>query len=169
MQVNVAQLLKEPLGSRRRYDFDGETDEGYVSCTADLMRTDVGILVTADCDADVTHTCGRCLQDFPGEAHFRFDEEFFPLVDIETGAHLTPPDDDRFTIDEHHTLDLTEAVRQYVILERPLTPVCREDCRGLCPQCGANLNERTCSCPKTVATPAWQKLREVWDAAQAGR
>lgn len=163
MQVNVSQLLQEPIGSRRHYSFDEDFAEGgHASCTANLMRTDVGVVVTADCEVDQSLTCGRCLNPFTRTVKFRFDEEFFPLVDVETGADLTPPEEDSFTIDGHHVLDMTAAVQQYAILEQPLLALCRPDCQGLCPQCGTNLNEAQCSCPPPVAHPAWEKLRELW-------
>jgi uncharacterized protein len=58
---------------------------------------------------------------------------------------LQVPDDDlAFTIDQNHELDLREMVRQDILLELPMHTLCAETCRGLCPECGADLNEGSC-------------------------
>ncbi len=164
MQVNVSQLLQDPIGSRRHHEFAEETDEGeHVSCVADLMRTDAGILITASCVTEVRRTCGRCLSPFTSETHFSFAEEFFPPPDVNAEMPDGPSDEESFTIDERHVLNISDAVQQYTILEQPLQTLCRPDCQGLCPQCGANLNEAQCSCASPVAIPAWEELRTLWN------
>jgi uncharacterized protein len=58
-------------------------------------------------------------------------------------------------------LDLTDAVREHVVLETPALALCREDCRGLCPSCGADLNEGPCDCAPQAAPTAWDALKNV--------
>ncbi|HTS59971.1 MAG TPA: DUF177 domain-containing protein [Terriglobales bacterium] len=55
---------------------------------------------------------------------------------------------------------LEEALREQVLLAVPLKAICREDCKGLCPQCGADLNLAPCSCPVAVGNPRWSALKE---------
>ena len=57
-------------------------------------------------------------------------------------------------------IDLSEVVRQHLVLALPFAPRCREDCRGLCPSCGADLNIGPCACPKAEADPRLQILRQ---------
>lgn len=57
-------------------------------------------------------------------------------------------------------IDLTEAIREHVILAVPLYPLCSEACRGLCPRCGTNLNEGACSCEAVTMDPRWAALRQ---------
>jgi len=67
----------------------------------------------------------------------KIQEEFFPTIDIETGLKLPKPEDPgSFTIDEHHILDLTEAIRQYIVTAMPMKPLCKTECAGLCDTCG---------------------------------
>src|SRR6266567_4158167 len=61
-------------------------------------------------------------------------------------------DEEIFPIDEHHQVDLTEAVRQNVLLAIPMVTLCREDCPGLCPQCGHDLSLGPCECQPEVDT-----------------
>jgi len=87
------------------------------------------------------------------------EEEFYPTMDVVTGVPLPQPEDaDSFTVDEHHVLDLYEAVRQYALLALPMKPLCKQECPGICPQCGKNLNEGKCSCPRRERDARWAKL-----------
>jgi len=62
---------------------------------------------------------------------------------------------------EHGTLDLADAFRAAVILDEPIKNLCREDCRGLCPVCGANRNESECGCDSPRRDPRWDALRDL--------
>jgi uncharacterized protein len=90
------------------------------------------------------------------------EEEYFPIIDVSSDTPLSLPGElGSFTIDEHHVLDLTEAIRQYALLAVPMKPLCREDCAGLCPGCGRNLNQGGCDCPPQEADPRWAKLKNL--------
>jgi len=90
------------------------------------------------------------------------EEEYFPTTDVATGVPVSLPDEPGcFTIDEHNILDLTEAIRQYALLVTPMKPLCREDCVGLCPTCGCNLNQAPCDCPPKPADPRWSEISKL--------
>lgn len=154
MQINIAQLLKQNIGSSRSYKIDDivscaeeEITECYVQGELDLIRTDKGILVKGTLGGKSSFVCSRCLTLFDYPLNFRIEEEFIPSKDITTGIFLSLPEDSTtFIIDEHHILDLSEAVRQYAMLAMPMKPLCRPDCAGLCPNCGSNLNQGVCHC-----------------------
>ena len=67
-------------------------------------------------------------------------------------------------------IDMADDVRQTVLLSVPLKNVCRDECRGLCPLCGRNLNEGTCDCKETPVDGRWDKLKELQNnnSKQAG-
>ena len=166
MLFNVAQLLREPTGSERAYPIDDEvpattTDAApsHVSGTVRLVRTHRGLIAYATLDALARDVCSRCLGPAETPIRVRVEEEFLPTVDVHTGAPLPPPEDQSaFLIDEHHHLDLTEAVRQALVMGEPMQPLCRPDCAGLCNQCGADLNQGRCACPKEPVDPRWSAL-----------
>ena len=111
------------------------------------MRTDRGILAKGIMHTEVEATCSRCLSLFSSPLVLTIEEEYFPVTDVVSGSSLALPDEPGcFTIDEHHVLDLAEAVRQYALLAIPMKTLCRQDCAGLCPTCGQNLNEGPCHC-----------------------
>jgi uncharacterized protein len=166
VQFNVSQLLASSPGDERRYTF--EEDErrypelaGGVRGSVRLMRTDRAVLVMASIGAGARCTCSRCLTDFVQPVQFEVEEEFFPVMDVESGARLKTPDNGVFTIDSTHILDLGEATRQYAILNAPMKPLCREVCAGLCPSCGANRNLGDCGCVADTADPRWSKLASL--------
>jgi uncharacterized protein len=168
MQINVSQLLKEPIGSTRNYEVSGTVDitsngvGSQVQGEVTLIRTSQGLLVQGTLQTEVEITCSRCLSLFSYPLILNIEEEFSPVIDVLTGNPLSLPDEPgSFTIDEYHILDLTEAIRQYAVLAIPMKPLCREDCAGLCPICGQNLNLGDCGCQPPEADPRWAKLRKL--------
>jgi uncharacterized protein len=168
MDMNVSQLLRDPIGSTREYHIDevvditGDGQNKRVIGDCHLLRTQRSILVKCALATEVELTCSRCLARFRQPLKIKFEEEFLPTLDAQTGTPLPPPEDSSaFTIDTQHTLDLTEAVRQYALMAIPMKPLCQKDCAGLCPTCGKNLNQGKCDCPTDDTDPRWAKLAEL--------
>lgn len=167
MRINVAQLLKQPVGAERRYRINelrdrADEETGQWEGGIELTRTDRGILVQSVLRTIVSLICSRCLAIFDYPITLRVKEEFFPTVDVISGIPLSLPDEsDAFTIDEHHSLDLTETLRQYVLLALPLKTLCRPDCAGLCPHCGADLNQSSCVCESFSSASPWAELEKL--------
>ncbi|MCD6452858.1 MAG: DUF177 domain-containing protein [Dehalococcoidales bacterium] len=140
MQINVSGLLESSIGATRDYRLSGVINiagsDRVVEGEVLLVRTNRGILVRAKLNTEVELGCSRCLKLFGYPLRLNIEEEYLPVADDAEG----------FTIDERHILDLTEAVRQYALLAIPMKPLCREDCRGLCPICGHDLNQGPCGC-----------------------
>ena len=168
MQINVSQLLQEPIGSIRDYRIDeaadivheGEQQQIYGDCH--LTRTRQGVLTRCSLDTTVEQACNRCLEHYDQPIHVEFEEEFIQTVDVTTGFSLPGPEDPgAFTIDTRHILDITEAVRQYALMAIPFKALCRDNCAGLCPTCGKNLNEGPCQCPADGTDPRWSALEQL--------
>jgi uncharacterized protein len=166
---NVSQLLKSEIGQTRAYDFEGNEalDLGDWSATdvrghAKFTLTNFGILANIQATGVLHLTCARCLEPFTTPIVVQFDEEFVPSIDIQTGlptgVHVS---DTALPISSNHMIDLGEAIRQQFLLAMDLIPVCRPDCRGLCPECGANLNTETCLCPPPEPANPFQVLKDL--------
>ena len=173
MSFNVATLLQEPIGSRRRRTLDREamasTRDGWaadVSGSVDLLRTARGVLVRARVSCAPTLECARCLDTFVQPLDLVIDEEFVPVVDLVTGERVEAGEDE-LRIDERHVLDLSEAVRQYEQAAIPLQPICRPGCAGLCPECGANRNEERCGCADGAASGPFAALAGLGERLRA--
>jgi uncharacterized protein len=173
MEINVSQQLKAPIGSVREYEIDDSLDilgsglKADITGRVKLTRTNRGILVQGTFKTRVPEDCSRCLKSFESPLTFSLEEEFFPAIDVNSGTPLEVPDEPgSFMIDEHHILDLREAIRQNALLAIPMKPLCREDCPGICPQCGTDLNQGNCECNKAVVDPRWAKLVQLSSAGK---
>jgi len=154
LKFNVAQLLREEIGARRNYTFaeealplDDTTTLRQLDGSVRFIRTASGVLADVYARGMVEQACIRCLAPTTLVLELDFRDEFHSKIEVTTGISLPKPDEeDPFFIDESHKIDLGEVIREYALLELPMQPLCREDCKGLCPVCGADLNTEPCDC-----------------------
>lgn len=132
MKIHVNRVPEEGLHERAIYDpramdmdrLDIRLQRSF-EVDALITKADQELVVNADIRCPVHMTCARCLDEFDQSLATR---AFFSY-------HVHPTD----------VVDITDDVRQEIILAYPIIPVCRPDCKGLCPSCGQNLNRATCS------------------------
>lgn len=144
--LNVAQLLKEQVGSKRIYALTLDTlplDDAMIArdVTAQLKLTRItdGILVTGSLAGRIRLECVRCLEEFDTVFSGDAEAEFRPTIDIASGMLVEiedDEDDEVFEIDDNHLLDLAEMLRQVAILTLPIRPVCGDDCPGFTEEFG---------------------------------
>ncbi|HEU4371711.1 MAG TPA: DUF177 domain-containing protein [Methylomirabilota bacterium] len=118
------------------------------------------VFVRGRLTATVPQTCGRCLEVFPARVEVPVDVRLVPRPpagdSVELGADDL--DVDFYAADQ---LDLGRLVENETTLALPMKPLCRPDCRGLCPVCGANRNVVPCTCPPRPPDPRWTALRDL--------
>jgi uncharacterized protein len=175
---NVAQLLKAPVGTAQRAPLDNndelELDEnearlaGPVTGQVRMHRTNQGVFVDGLADVPVELQCTRCLKTFTQTFSLQIRELFYPTIDVDTGVAVPPPENDdlSFPIDHNHVLDLREAIRQNLLLAMPIKTLCKEDCAGLCPQCGKDWNEGPCDCVIEVDDDRFSALHQLLEKPQ---
>ena len=172
LTVNVAGLLQEATGSSRRVVVDGfypgwegVTLVAPLTGSIELVRAGKGIVVRSELSITLELACSRCLGAYAQDLRVRFDEMFYPRIDLATNSPLRLEYDDidhEFLIENVDRFDLSEAVRQHVEISQPLMPRCRRDCRGICPACGINRNETVCDCAETEAfDPRYAPIQEM--------
>jgi uncharacterized protein len=151
IRYNVATLLRSPVGTTRSYEIAEESFAAEDVQIAALhgkvtfVRLRENLLLQGWLEGQATLECGRCLESYVQPIRMEIEVEFQPSVAILTGEPLPPPEDNSiYMIDGHHVVDLDEAVREQVLLNLPMRPLCKPDCAGLCPVCGKNLNEGSC-------------------------
>jgi uncharacterized protein len=157
--VNVADLLNRP-GARRHERVEARLADADVTVVDSSIRTEVpvvvdvvlewvsdGLLATGTVDGAWEGPCRRCLGPVRGELH----------VDVQELFEATPRDGESYPLG-HHTVDLEPLAREALTLDLPLAPLCAEDCRGLCPTCGADRNQGDCGCPPAAADSRWGAL-----------
>lgn len=156
-QFNVAQLLRDPVGSERHFVLQGS--ELAEPGTVNLTRIPGGVLVRARLVLRAAAECSRCLREFVTSTAVGFDEVYYQRVDVVTGEPLEQPSDpDAFLVSAVHTVDISEAVRQYTEMAAAMQPLCRPDCPGLCPVCGQDLQGGDCGCDREATDPRWAAL-----------
>ena len=122
-------------------DHDFELPEG-IDYDVVLTNAGEGILVTGLLRAQVVGTCDRCLEEARFDVAAEVDEYYLFEEPEELGEDEDEADYELVSADR--TIDLSGALVSALVMETPFVVLCREDCRGLCPVCGANLNETDC-------------------------
>jgi uncharacterized protein len=140
LRVNVGFLLNTPIGTYRDIHFEEseinlrpDLNLSDFSGVTRLSRTPQGILVQGEFQGRAPAECVRCLTEFEQPLHAEFDELYAFDKRSTTESGLILPED--------ANIDLEPLVREYLLIEMPISPTCREDCKGLCTICGENLNE----------------------------
>lgn len=155
MIVNVAPLLREPIGEQVEFhvaespiDPKGENsgllEAGAVSIDADIVatHTNPGAYFEGAADANLETTCSRCLIRIETPVHAEFAEQYYARFGVMSGESLGEAPTDSKTIGSDFKVDLTPLLREELYLVAPFAPLCRPDCKGLCEECGDDLNQR---------------------------
>lgn len=145
------------------------TCRGPITGTLTLTNTSRHLLVRGDLSATVEVECVRCLREVQVPVTAHIEEEFpLPTIDARGVAHWDVEGEPVSTLLEGYTLDVGELARQHLSLAVPTAPLCDEACRGLCPECGKNLNEGPCACRPSEPDERWSGLRALLEEAEEG-
>ena len=160
LRLNVGFIIKESIGYSRifpfDYDqihFDPDLDLEKLTGTAEITRTPQGLLVQANLFALLASECGRCLTPLSVPLNAQFAELYASSQRHVTESGLILPEDGH--------IDLEPLAREYLILEVPINHICKPDCKGLCPVCGENLNERACGHQNEDLDPRLSALKKL--------
>jgi uncharacterized protein len=117
-----------------------------------LMKEEEGISFAGHLETVATLSCSRCLEAYRQPLRQNFDLLYVTGQEAPEGGEARM-NEDRVTLTpfDGHRIELDPLVAEQVYLGLPLKPLCRDDCRGLCPRCGTNLNQSTCACQEERA------------------
>ena len=161
LQLNVGHILEDSVGTTRGVSFDEarvtaeDVELSTLHGTLDLTRTAQGILVQGRLEASTHGECVRCLSAAAVDVGLDLAEHF-----------VHPPTEakeDEHSVSEGGIIDLTPVLREDAILAMPMHMLCQPDCRGLCSQCGQNLNEAECECDHSTIDPRLSTLKALLD------
>jgi len=158
LKINVGFLLSDGPGHSHETAFDvpevrvsDDLTLTYVRGPLRLSRTKEGILVQGKLDVGITGECYRCLEPVTQNVTLELEELF--VYPPQPGAEQV--------VDEAAILDLAPLLRDEVLIITSRGLLCREDCKGLCPNCGTNLNNETCDCVQDAGDPRLAQLRNL--------
>ena len=149
-----------------KLEFESFKNVRKVSAKLSVQKTDDEFFCQGHVFGTVDMECARCLGTFQVDLETPID--FIVRASEERPDQNDVLDDEDYAWFTRNELraDITELVRQALILASPMKPICSDDCQGLCPKCGGNLNERSCSCKAGKTDPRWDELKRLLDRSQ---
>ncbi len=173
MFLDVKDLAVRKLRIRKSYA-PGSIDYGLsevkqaepleVNATAELLEGQ--IRVTGDLHTKIEMVCARCLEPVIEEVHRDFDLFYQPLLKgTPNDVERLKDDDTEIGFFQGEGLFLADVLKEQVLLSLPMKVICQSDCRGLCPHCGANLNQEQCRCERHSSDPRLAplaRLKQDW-------
>ena len=123
---------------------DDYTCDGPVSWQVTVTNTGEALLVTGTAEGDAHTACGRCLRDV--DMHLEGEIEGYFLLEDDAAIPDEMEGDEYELLPADHVIDMRPLIEAALLVEVPYMPLCKEDCAGLCPTCGADLNEGPCGC-----------------------
>ncbi len=175
MRINVADIKLE-AGNHKRFDLTTTVEsvemggqeylfEKPFTGEAEVWNAGDRLLVKVELSGEVRLQCSRCLTQFTEPMEISFEEEFVEGDPNEGHTEEDEEDESGRTVSFYQgdEIDLTDPMRENILLELPMKPLCDEDCEGLCPTCGVNLNEAACQCEAVEETvdPRLAKLKDL--------
>ena len=132
---------------------------GDVAVDCKMDKSPHQIVLNCNITAKSKLVCDRCASEFDAEMKSSFMLSFIFTKESEKSEDLNfrflPPDQDR--------IDISEDVYEYAELAVPMKKLCSEECKGLCPKCGTNLNENKCDCKTEIENDIWTPLKNLKD------
>ena len=175
MIINVAPLLKQPVGATAEYELaedpidprgeNGDLREANamaIEAAITATHTNPGAYLDGTAEARVEVECSRCLRIFEAPVHAEFAEQYYATIGVEHGEALGEAPRDAKTIGSDFRIDLVPLLREELLLATPLAPLHSPDCKGLCLVCGKDLNDD----PHVHDEPVderWAKLAQLKD------
>jgi uncharacterized protein len=165
MKINVLQA-KKVIGSRQPFHFITSADKlaidgdnpwtgGDIEVRGEVVNNGRVLEVKGIMYAKSTYSCNRCLDEFSTFVEVPFAENY-QESDMEISGS-----EDELVYYQGDEIDILDLLRESLILAELLKPLCSEECRGLCPQCGANLNVKQCSCESQIIDPRLAVLQQL--------
>ncbi len=143
-------------------DADNATIVSPVISSLEAVRSGDEIDLKGTFDAELKVDCVRCLERVPYTLPVEFDVRYVPPEQFAAeGEHEVAGTELAVDVIEGERLDLTEFVREQILLNLPEQTFCQEDCKGLCQKCGANLNLIDCNCKEAETDPRWAALADL--------
>jgi len=132
-----------------------------IAVKVSYYRAGPELFFQGDMHASTAATCARCAEEFvaPSGRNFRFI--LAPRAIGFAGEKDLRDEDLEFSLYDGDQVDLSPLIREQFLLSLPTRPLCREDCRGLCPKCGVNLNHTQCDCAAETGHPGFAALRNL--------
>jgi len=152
---------------RYDYDFEGKASDleiyepyiGIFMTNVVLSKFDNQIILDAETEITANLICDRCADEFHSVIKSNFRNVYLFRVNIKDDEG--EKEDVVFIHPDTDKIDLDKDIRDYAVLAVPMKNLCSEDCKGLCPKCGKNINEGPCNCNEEEIDPRWEPIQKL--------
>ena len=136
--------------------------QGPVKGSLKIKKLGQEVLVRGSVRGDVQLNCARCLKDFTAGIEEKVDVELRPVFDLDKSAQERELGSDDLNVEffRGDALDTGHLAAEQISLAIPMKPLCRDDCSGICPECGADRTMGTCECEPDT-DPRWSALKDL--------
>jgi uncharacterized protein len=142
-------------------------DDVSLPCTAksrlSLNKVGTEIMITGRLKADLDLQCSRCLKEFSQAVDLQVNVVYHPIEDAGEERHSLKDDEMDMGFYKDGELDLRELLKEQVLLNEQMKPLCSEHCRGICPECGTDLNTGQCDCSRKEVDPRMEALKNFFN------
>jgi len=161
MKIVIADIPDEGIhiDIEEKVDLEGISLMSPVTADLELNKTGEELIVSGEVTTEVELQCGRCLKIFKRELALPVEVVYHPLEEIGVERHELRDDELDMGFYKGEELDLQELVKEQLLLNIQMKPLCNEECKGLCPRCGTDLNMGQCDCEEKEVDPRLEVLR----------
>ena len=171
IEIVVGVKEEEDFSFERSFDvptLEGKKAPGKFSIKAIVKKVGRKFYVTVSVEGTIRAECHRCLDEFDMPLKANFTMIFYRGFRGEIEPETLEEDYIAITDEGEIHYNIFPRVKEAVVLEIPIKILCREDCKGLCPKCGANLNREQCSCSIEEIDPRWEALKKIVEKKDKG-
>ncbi len=169
--LEIGAVLRVPFDEHIDSDSDEFTLDQPVVGEIEVARTGRTVRLSGQLATTVRMVCGRCLEPYRQRLAVPLKEEFLtdPADDTTSrGNGQLESTDFVHPVGPDRVLDVSEMIRQHLLLAAPMVPLCSPSCRGLCPQCGTNWNYQPCTCVQVTQDPRLAPLQQFGKGRKTG-
>ncbi|MBI5075016.1 MAG: DUF177 domain-containing protein [Nitrospirae bacterium] len=165
MKIVIPDIPEEGLTVEleETFSIDGCTVSSPVKAQLAVNRTANEVMITGNLSVELEMPCSRCLKDLRQAQDLPVSVVYHPAEEIGSDKHGLHDDEMDMGFYTGEELDLQELIREQVLLSIQMKPLCTEDCKGICPKCGIDLNTGTCTCVQKEIDPRLEVLKKLLD------
>ncbi|HEB74771.1 MAG TPA: DUF177 domain-containing protein [Nitrospirae bacterium] len=136
--------------------------EGPVTAHLRVERRGDEVMIRGEIEGTIALQCSRCLIGFHRDMSLNVDLEYHPSSEVaREETYEVPRDEIDVGFYDNDEIDISQVVREQLILSLPMKALCDEACKGLCPECGADLNLQRCECRHETVDPRLKELKRL--------
>ncbi len=163
MKIVITDIPDEGLiiDVEEKLELEEDRAASPVNGSLQVTRADGEVIVTGKVTTELDLQCSRCLRDFRKPLDIAVNVVYHPIEEIAEERHGLRDDEMDMGFYRGEEIDLQELVREQVLLNMQMKPLCDESCKGICPDCGADLNAGACRCGTREIDPRLEVLKKL--------